>query len=273
VRVAVTGAAGQLGGELTRAFTEAGALVVPLMRPGFTLEAASLPSALDLVVNAAAWTDVDGCARDPDRAMRLNGDAPGHLARIAHAAGARFVQISTNEVFDGAEERAYAEGDATNPINPYGASKLAGERAVRAAHSSATIVRTAWIFGGPRSFPTRILAAARKMSAEGRALRVVADEVGNPTPAAALADRIVALATRAEEGPPLVHLAGEPPVSRYGWAARLMSDAGLPLPEPIALREYPRDSTPPAHAVLNTALARSLGIDPIEWSSRPAAVG
>lgn len=264
MRVAVTGAAGQLGRELVRAFTTNGARVVALTRPAFALEDPSLPVRLDLVVNAAAWTDVDGCARDPERAILLNGVAAGRLAQAARAAGARFVQVSTNEVFDGAEPRAYAEGDTTNPINPYGVSKVAGERLAREAYPEAIIVRTAWVYGGPRSFPTRILAAARRMADEGRTLRVVVDEVGNPTPAAELADRIVRLAARDAAPPPVIHLAGEPPTSRHAWAARLVAAAGLPTPLPIALRDYARDSTPPPHAVLDTSLSRSLDLA-IRW--------
>ena len=263
MRVAITGAAGQLGTELVRAFDAAGWEPMELSRPAFRLEQPALDVAADLVVNAAAWTDVDGCVRDPARAMRLNGVAPGLLAALARDMGARFVQVSTNEVFDGAEQRAYAEADATNPINPYGASKLAGEEAVRAAYAQALIVRTAWIFGSPRSFPAKILAAGRRAAEAEAPLRVVDDEVGNPTPAATLADRIVAL-VGLPAPPPLIHLAGEPPVSRHAWASRVLDEAHLPLPLPMALRDFVRDSTPPPHAVLDTSLARSLGLG-IEW--------
>lgn len=266
MRVAITGANGQLGSELVAAFGRAGATVMPLSRPGFTLEAPSIPLGVDLVVNAAAWTDVDACARDPERAMHLNGAAPGELARIAHDGGAEFVHISTNEVFDGADDRIYREDDAANPINPYGASKLAGERAVRAAHPAATIVRTAWIFGGPRSFPTKITSAARRLAMEGRTLDVVSDEIGNPTPAAALASRLVTMVTRAEACPLLIHLAGEPSISRHGWAAHVLALAGLPEPRAISSRDYERDSTPPPHAVLDTSLANSLGLR-IRWDA------
>lgn len=259
MRVAITGAAGQLGSELVRAFAGAGWTVLPLARPEFSLDAPRLDVRADLVVNAAAWTDVDACAREPVLAMQRNGVAPGILADAARRMGARFVQISTNEVFDGAAPRAYGESDLPNPINPYGASKLAGERAVRVALPDAVIVRTAWIFGGPRSFPTRILAAARRMADAGQPLRVVSDEVGNPTPAADLAERIVALASF-DEPPPILHLAGEPPISRLAWAARVLAAEELPAPEPIELRSYARDSIPPHHAVLDTSFARSLGL-------------
>lgn len=264
MRVAITGAAGQLGSELVRAFRAAGWETVVLCRPAFRLEEPVLNVEADLVVNAAAWTDVDGCARDPDRAMRLNATAPGVLASRARDLGARLVQISTNEVFDGSDARAYAEGDPTDPINPYGASKLAGEEAVLASGADAIVVRTAWIFGGPRSFPTKILEVARRAAEAGDPVRVVADEVGNPTPAASLADRIVSLV--ALPAPPrIIHLAGEPAVSRHAWAARVLEAADLPAPLPISRGEFARASTPPPHAVLDTSLARLLGLAPIAW--------
>lgn len=266
MRVAITGAAGQLGTELARAFTDSGSMVIPLVRPTFSLERPSLPHGIDVVVNAAAWTDVDGCARDPERAMLLNGAAAGRLAQLARDASAAYVQISTNEVFDGADERSYGESDDTRPINAYGTSKLAGEVAVRAAHPAATIVRTAWIHGGPRSFPTKILAVARRLAEDGRILDVVADEVGNPTPAGLLAERVVTLLTRGDPLPLVIHLAGDPPISRHDWAAQLLAEAGLPPPRRIALRDYVRDSTPPAHAVLDTSLARSIGLG-ISWQA------
>lgn len=240
--------------------------VMPLVRPHFDLAAPTLLHGADVVINAAAWTDVDACARDPDRAMVLNGAAAGRLAELSYQHAARFIQVSTNEVFDGASQRAYSEGDAPNPINAYGASKLAGERSVAAAHPEATIVRTSWIYGGPRSFPAKILSAARKQAEDGRPLTVVADEVGNPTPAPLLAERIADLAMH-PSAPPILHVAGTPPVSRHGWARRVLAHAGLPDPVPISLSDYQRASTPPPHAVLDTSLAESLGIDPIEWQN------
>lgn len=267
MRVAVTGAGGQLGTELVRALTLRDMSVISLFRPDFDLAAPKQLPGVDLVINAAAWTDVDGCARDPERAMQLNGAAAGRLAELAFQRSARFIQISTNEVFDGASRLAYAESDAPSPINAYGASKLAGERSVAAAHPDAMIVRTSWIFGGPRSFPAKILDAARKRAQDGRPLTVVDDEIGNPTPAPLLAERIADLAMR-PNAPPVIHVAGTPPVSRHAWAQRVLARAGLPDPVPISLSEYQRASAPPPHAVLDTSLSESLGIHPIEWQNQ-----
>ena len=270
MRVAVTGAAGQLGSRLVRAFSEAGDDVVALARPEFTLEDPKVPDGLDLVVNAAAWTDVDGCARDPERAMWLNGDAAGVLASATHRSGARFIHISTNEVFSGVDRQRYDEDAATGPINAYGRSKLRGEEAVRRAHPTATIIRTAWVYGGPRSFPAKIASAATRAAAAGEPLRVVTDEIGNPTPADDLAERIAELARR-PEAPAILHIAGEPAVSRFRWAERILAHVGDRTElRAISSADFERASTAPPHAVLDTGLARSLDLAEISWELRPA---
>jgi dTDP-4-dehydrorhamnose reductase len=270
-RVAITGAAGRLGRELVRAFNGRGDEVLELARPEFDITRAEDLERLtawrpEVVVNSAAWTDVDACARDPEQAMRINAEAAGAVARAAASAGALIVQISTNEVFDGTVRRPYAEGDKPNPINPYGASKLAGERAVAAANPQHLIVRSAWLFG-PRGtdFVTRILAAAERARAAHEPLRVVDDEWGNPTWTPSLADAITRLAAdpRAADGT-VWHLAGEPPTSRLGWANRVLSKVEVEI-LPIKLADYARPSRPPRRAVLNTQKARSIGLA-LEWT-------
>lgn len=254
-RVIITGAEGQLGRQLVRAFTESGDAVVALGHAEIDLADASAGEVIaslepELVVNAAAWTDVDGCARNPDRAMLINAVGPGRLAAGAARAGARFVQISTNEVFDGTADAPYAEIDPPNPINPYGASKLAGERAVADAAPRHLIVRTAWLFGpGGANFVTKILAAADRAAANGTALLVVADELGNPTWTPSLAAAIAELAAGGAEG--IVHLAGEPAASRLEWA-RVALEAVRPgiVIAPTTLASFERPSRVPARAVL-----------------------
>jgi dTDP-4-dehydrorhamnose reductase len=271
VRVAITGAGGQLGRQLLTAFERTADVVafghgdLDLADPdaGRLLAAASP----DVVVNSAAWTDVDGCARDPERAMELNGRAPGSLAA---ATDALFVQVSTNEVFDGSADAPYAEADAPNPINPYGASKLAGERAVAAAARRHLIVRTAWLFGpGGLNFATKILDAATAAASRGEAIRVVDDEWGNPTGTPALADAIVAaVALHDERRPAILHLAGQPAVTRHVWAQRVLdARGGLPAPMPVPATTFPRPSRVPPRAVLATGLADALGLPPIDWGS------
>ena len=271
-RVAITGAGGQLGAELVRAFAAAGDEVLALARPDFDITRPADLERLttwrpDVVVNSAAWTDVDGCARDPERAMRINGEAAGAVALATAAAGALIVQISTNEVFDGTLERAYTEDDEPNPINPYGASKFSGERAVAEANPRHLIVRTAWLFG-PRgtNFVTKILAAAERARAAGEPLRVVDDEWGNPTWTPSLADAIVALVSGPRSRDASVwHLAGEPPTSRRGWADRVLKDVEVQI-LPMTLAEYARPSQPPRRAILDTRRARAIGLT-LEWTS------
>jgi dTDP-4-dehydrorhamnose reductase len=271
-RVAITGAGGRLGRELVRAFSGRQDEVLALARPEFDITRGEDLEGLtgwrpDVVVNSAAWTDVDGCARDPERAMRINAEAAGAVARAAASAGALIMQISTNEVFDGTAQRPYAEDDEPNPINPYGASKLAGERAVAAANPRHLIVRTAWLFG-PRGadFVTKILAAAERARVAGEPLRVVDDEWGNPTWAPSLADAIAALASDPRSRDATVwHLAGEPPTSRLGWAKRVLSKFEVEI-LPIKLADYPRPSQPPRRAILDCRRTRLMGLA-LEWMS------
>jgi dTDP-4-dehydrorhamnose reductase len=273
MRVTITGATGQLGRQLVSAFSRVGEVTalghaeLDLADPdaGRVL-AAARP---EVVVNSAAWTDVDGCTRDPDRAMLLNGRAPGHLAA---ATDALFVQISTNEVFAGSAAEPYAETNAPDPINPYGASKHAGEQAVAAVASRYLIVRTAWLFGpGGRNFVTKIIDAATAAAARGEAVRAVADEWGNPTWTPALAQAIVAAVDAAHTGPAypqILHLAGRPPVTRHGWAERVLAArGGFEPPSPVPSAAFPRPAKVPPRAVLDTGLADRLGLPPIEWGA------
>lgn len=272
-RVVIVGAGGLLGRALCEAFEASGDEVVGLTHADVDLTDPGSFKAIrtiwpGVVVNAAAWTDVDGCARDPDRAMRINGVGPGILAEAAAAAGALVIQVSTNEVFDGLERRAYAEGDATNPINPYGASKLAGERAVAEVTDRHLIVRTAWLFGPDRGFPVRITAAADRAAASGEPLAVVEDEWGNPTPVRELATVIAAATSLAMADPGLrvLHLAGEPPTTRYAWAAEILADHPATI-RPTRQAEFVRDSRVPPHAVLALDRAHSLGLPAIRWTT------
>jgi dTDP-4-dehydrorhamnose reductase len=247
--VAITGASGQLGRQLDGVYRSRGNDVLRLSRPEFRLEDPETHGGLrtwrpDVIINAAAWTDVDGCALDPRLANQLNGRAPGHLAELARRIGAIMVQISTNEVFDGAENRSYREGDEPSPINPYGASKALGERLVAGAGGPYLIIRTAWLFGpGAPNFVTRILAAADRAKASGEPIRVVNNEWGNPTSAIWLAD---AIARRVDAIPE-----DRTAVSRAGWAAAIVRNLPVDLAE-VQAADFPRSSRVPLHAVLES---------------------
>jgi dTDP-4-dehydrorhamnose reductase len=278
-RVAVTGADGQLGRQLVATFRRSGWDVLGAGRD--RLDITSLASLRELtdwrpqvVINAAAWTDVDGCARDPERARRVNGEAAGSVAEAAGRSGALAVQLSTNEVFDGEADEPYTEGSAPHPLNPYGASKLMGEQAVATANPDHLIARTAWIFGpGGRNFPSKIIEIARRQAAMGEPVRVVADEFGNPTWAPDLAEgllRAVQLHLDGVLGSGILHMAGEPSASRFTWAEAIL--AGLPEVElqPIAMADYPRPSRVPARAVLAVGRGAALGIAPSDWRAATA---
>jgi len=275
-RVAITGAAGQLGRQLVAAYRRAGHEVRPLSHADLDITDPTDRTRLqswgpEIVVNAAAWTDVDGCARDPARAMRVNGDAAGSVAEVAAACGALMVQISTNEVFDGTLDRPYREDDPPHPINAYGASKLAGERAVAVGSPRYLIVRTAWLFGpGGTNFVTKILAAAGRAARAGEALRIVDDEWGNPTWTPDLAAAILELSRR-QAPPAIVHAAGDPPTSRLGWATVALQGAGVEVNlEPVSLAAFERASTPPPRAILQP----TSGLPAMDWrppTSRYAA--
>ena len=268
MRVAVTGASGRLGSALVGALADAPftgpAGPVAWDRAAFDLDAPDgIGARLDrdrpeVVVHVAAWTDVDGCARDPDLAMARNGHATGVLARACAERGLDLAIVSTNEVFAGSlpEGGAYGPDDEPAPINPYGASKLAAERAAIEAYASAGagqlgIVRTAWLFGSPATdFPGRILAAATRARAEGRPLRVVGDEWGTPTYTGDLAEGIVdLLAEDAVHG--IHHIVNGGSATRADWARDAIARAGLAVDiVEITAADWPRPSTPPRRGIL-----------------------
>jgi len=217
----------------------------------------------EVIVHAAAWTDVDGCARDPQLAMRRNGDATGALARAAADRGVDLVVVSTNEVFDGrpTERRGYRPIDPPNPINPYGRSKLAGEREAQAAFGDAAaslaIVRTAWLFGPPgNDFPEKIARAALRARDAGEPLKVVGDEIGTPTYTGDVADAIVELlAENAITAMParraIHHLVNGGRASRAEWAREILRATGIDVElEEVPASSWQRASTPPLWAVL-----------------------
>jgi dTDP-4-dehydrorhamnose reductase len=268
VRVAVSGAGGRLGHALIAALEEA-PFVGPIgpiawTRPAFDLDDQSGFAALldrdrpEVVVHAAAWTDVDGCARDPELAFARNGAATGVLARAAAARGIDFLVVSTNEVFGipRPDRSGYRADDPPSPINPYGASKLAGELEALGAYAEGTagvvgIVRTAWLFGPPgNDFPSKILAAADRARTAGEPLRLVADETGSPSYTADVADTIVELIGSAAVAG-IHHVVNAGIASRAEWARELLRQARVDLPtEDVPASTWPRASTPPAWAVL-----------------------
>lgn len=215
----------------------------------------------DFIIHTAAWTDVDGCARDPQRALLVNGLGTQYIAAASGARGIPMLYISSNEVFDGLSAQPYREYDPTRPANPYGYSKWVGEQALIRHNPQHMIVRTAWLFAhGGRNFIQTILNAARA----GKPLRVVRDEVSNPTYTDDLADAIPALIATRCWG--TYHLTNSGAASRYAFAQAILEAAEIDAPiEPITLKEWPRPSTPPPHAPLANDAAAALGVTLRPW--------
>lgn len=269
MRILVTGAAGRLGSRLvenlTGAHTVTGIDMAELDITDFAVTRALIHDLRpDVILHAAAWTDVDGCARDPERAVAVNGYGAQHVAIGALEVDAAVLYVSSNEVFPGDSPRPYREYDAPAPVNPYAYSKYVGEQAVRAANPRHYIVRTAWLFAhGGRNFIQAILGAAGR----GDPLRVVTDEVANPTYTNDLAEAIAALIASGRYG--VYHLVNEGAVSRYGFARYALDRAGyadVPV-QPISSDEWRRQSAPPTYTALDNQAGKLVGVTLRPWQA------
>lgn len=268
MHVLLVGAAGQLGKALVKLYQQRATdqltvwtrPQVDITQPTITAQVATL--APDVVINAAAWTNVDGAEAAPTAAYATNALGPHYLALGCQRCGAALVHVSSNEVFPGLVGQFYREYDQPAPKSVYARSKLAGEVAAQQALHQLYIVRTAWLFGpGGANFPSKITAAADK---HGQ-LRVVADEVGNPTYAPDVAAAIVQLITTQQYG--TYHLVNSGQASRFEFAqATLQANGRSHVPvTPIAASEWPRQAAPPLHAVLINQTAAALGIELRPW--------
>lgn len=260
--VLVTGAGGQLGRALVR-----GGSVVGLDRAALDVtDPAEIEAALDehgptAVVNAAAFTAVDRAERDRLAAFAVNATGAGHLARACAARSIRLLHVSTDHVFAGDADRPYDEDAALAPVNVYGASKLAGERAVRV--TGGTVVRTSWLFAadGWGFVPTIVRAALA-----GEPIRAIADRHGRPTSVEHLASALMALVD-APAG--VYHVAGAGPASWHEVAVEIVGALGMAVEvEAIPATAYPQAAPRPRYAVLSTARAEALGVAMPSW--RPA---
>jgi dTDP-4-dehydrorhamnose reductase len=265
----VTGAAGMLGRDLVELLTEAGEEVTGADRATLDVTdrraVAGAVAGHRVVVNAAAWTDVDAAEAAEGEATEVNGVAVGHLARACAAAGAVLVQVSTDYVFPGTERTPYPEGGVTGPVNAYGRSKLAGEEAVRLLLPRAGyVVRTAWLYGEHgRSFVATVLERAARTPH----LEVVDDLVGQPTWTGALAAQLVHLGRAALAGlapPGTYHGTSAGRTSWHGLATALFTLSGL---DPTRLRavsrtRFPRPAPRPAHTVLGHGGWAGSGVTP-----------
>jgi len=285
VTILLLGANGQLGQELQRALAPLGTIVATTrsgaLPDGSACEVAdfdqpaSLAALLDrvqptVVVNAAAYTAVDRAEGDRDAAFRANAEAPGVLAQWCAQAGVPLVHYSTDYVFDGQGTRPYREDDATAPLGVYGASKLAGEQAIRAAGGRHLIFRTAWVYA---SHSANFLRTMLRVGAERDVLRVVADQVGTPTPAALIAD-VTAQALRHDGAlSGTWHLTAKGETSWHGFAEAIFAEAvatgvlpRAPKVEAITTAEYPTPAKRPAYSHLDVAkLEQDFGVVLPSW--------
>ena len=256
-RIVVTGREGQLVRSLLE--RGVGRPIVALGRPDLDLEvegsarAAILAARPDVVINAAAYTNVDGAEDEPDRAMRINGVAAGEVAAAAYQIVAPVVHISTDYVFDGTSTRPYFEDDPTNPLGAYGRSKLLGESLVREANPRHAIVRTAWVYS---PFGRNFLKTMMKLAESRDKLSVVGDQHGNPTSALDLADGLLALIDAGVPQGETYHLAGTGSASWADFARHIFAHCALrDLPgaevTPIATADYPTKAARPSNSRLD----------------------
>lgn len=260
----VTGGGGQLAADLVERFAARDWQTVAPTRAELDVTDAAAVEQLvadhrpDVIVNTAAWTDVDGCERDPARAWAVNGGAVATIAEAASRRGSRLVQISTDYVFDGLSVESYAEDAPTGPINVYGETKLAGERAALTV-PGALAVRTSWLAGARgHNFVRTML----RVSADGRDLAVVDDQIGCPTVTRDLAQTIVELVADTDAAG-VVHATNASVMSWCGLARLVLAAAGR---DPDVVRgittdelDPPRDATRPARSVLANTVLEELG--------------
>lgn len=277
-RILVTGADGQLGRSL-RALTGQDSAAPPcffVTRAQLDIcDEAALTRWLDThpvdcLINAAAYTAVDRAAGESDKALAINAQAPGLLARHCAARGIRLLHVSTDYVFDGALERPYRETDVPAPLNTYGRSKWLGEQAIRQAAPDALIIRTSWIFS---AWGGNFVRTVLRLGAQQDHLRVIDDQIGGPTWAGHLALVLLRLARQPAIAGGVYHFAGHPWVSWHGFAGEIFAQAlerglitRLPVLETIRSQDWPSPEPRPANSRLDgTKLETALGALECDW--------
>jgi dTDP-4-dehydrorhamnose reductase len=255
MRMLITGAAGMLGHDVREVAERLGHEPIARSRTQLDItDAAAVRAAVraarpEVVINCAAWTNVDGAESDRAGAQAVNAQGAGQVAAEAAAVGAWTIHVSTDYVFDGTKSAAYLESDPTGPRSVYGETKLAGERAVAAAAGERhTIVRSAWLFGvGGPCFPATML----RLAGERDELTVVDDQVGCPTFTGHLAEALVALAGDPISG--VVHVAAGGECSWWAFAREIVAAAGVEIPvRAISTDQFPRPAARPAYSVLRS---------------------
>lgn len=285
MKLLLLGGGGQVGHELRRSLAPLGEVIVTTRdgrladgSSGESLDLQDLEAiaplverlAPDVVVNASAHTAVDRAESEPELAFRINAEAPGRLADACAARGIALLHYSTDYVFDGAGTRPYREHDATAPTGVYGASKLAGERAIAASGGPHLILRTAWVYA---LYGHNFLRTMLRLAGERDELRVVADQIGSPTPAWLIADTTATILRHGLVASGVRHLVADGATSWHGFADALMDEAvarGLiarkPRIVPVTTAEFPTPARRPAYSVLDCSrLQREYGLALPTW--------
>jgi len=269
-RAVVFGAAGQLGVELVREMQARGYTTIGFDRgdvditDGAAVESAVAEHEADVVLNCAAYNQVDVAEREPVAAFQVNALAVRHLALACRQADARLVQFSTDYVFDGFAHHPYAEDDPTHPLSAYAVSKLAGELYARAYLDIALIVRTSGVYGpgGRNTARGNFVELMMRLASSQQPIRVVQDHVASPTFAPLLAARAADLVERGQTG--VFHIGGGAPISWFQFARLIFQAAGV---DPLVLatnhREYRTAARRPQYSALSNAKMERLGLPPM----------
>lgn len=274
MRILLTGKTGQVGYQLERSLQGLGEVVALNSAQMNLADLDQVREVIrktkpDLIVNPAAYTAVDLAEREPDLAMRINGEAPGVMAEEARNLGAAMIHYSTDYVFDGTKQGAYTEDDVPNPLNVYGSSKLAGERAVQAAGIPFLILRTSWVYG---MHGKNFLRTVMRLALERDELRIVADQFGAPTWSRTIADTTAHIVARLQanvrdrsagidRGPwqqqsGVYHLTAQGHTTWYGLTKAILNHPSIlrkPSVTPIRSEEYPLPARRPINSVLSCA--------------------
>jgi len=268
--VAVFGSGGQLGVELLEEFRSRGFEVAGFERTTVDIaDQAQVEKTIAqfdpaVVINAAAYNQVDVAEKEPHAALAVNALAVRNLAMACRQADARLVHFSTDYVFDGLAGRAYTEQDLPHPTGAYAVSKLAGEMFARAYLDAPLIIRTSGVFGpgGRHTARGNFVELMLRLAAQGQPIRVVEDHVASPTFAPALAVRTADMVEKKIDG--IIHAGGGEPISWFDWAVKIFRAAGLnPALKATNEREFRTAARRPKYSALSNAKMESLGIAPM----------
>ncbi len=226
----------------------------------------------DIVINCAAYTQVDAAEEEPERAHAVNAIGPENIAQACARAGADLIHISTDYVFSGAQRHPYEIDDETGPLSVYGRTKLAGEMLVLAAMPDAHIVRTAWLYEGGDG--KDFVAVMRRLAAGDGEVDVVADQIGSPTYVADLVSALLQVADDGSIREPVLHAANEGAVSRYEQAQAVFELVGADPQRvrPVGSDRHPRPARRPAYSALSARRSTEAGLKPLRpWRDALAA--